>query len=154
LTILGRGHPDYLASLTARVGELDLQNHICFRDWILRADVPDMLRQYDVFLFTSTGPEAMARTVMEAMAAGLLVIGSEVGGQTEMLQNNQNALTFQAGDARGLADQIEQILSDPTLLERLAQAGQRTVLERFTLDRMVNEIESWLEGILRENPAL
>jgi glycosyltransferase involved in cell wall biosynthesis len=154
LTILGRGHPDYVASLTTRVGELDLQNHIRFKDWIARADVPEMLRQYDVFLFTSTGPEAMARTVMEAMAAGLLVIGSEVGGQTEMLQNNQNALTFQAGDARGLADQVEQILSDPTLLKRLARAGQRTVLERFTLDRMVNEIESWLEGILRENPAL
>ena len=94
LTILGRGHPDYLASLTARVSELDLQSHVCFRDWIARADVPDMLRQYDVFLFTSTGPEAMARTVMEAMAAGLLVIGSEVGGQVEMLKHLQNALNI------------------------------------------------------------
>ena len=154
LTILGRGHPDYVASLTARVTELNLQDNICFRDWVARADLPDMLRQYDVFLFTSTGPEAMARTVMEAMAAGLLVIGSEVGGQVEMLQHQQNALTFKAGNATGLAGCIEQAMNDPDLRIRLAHAGQQTVLERFTLDRMVDEVESWLDGILRENPPL
>jgi len=154
LTILGRGHPDYVANLTARVAELNLQDGICFKDWIDRAELPDTLQQYDVFLFTSTGPEAMARTVMEAMAAGLLVIGSEVGGQVEMLQHQQNALTFKAEDAAGLAGCIEQAINDPDLRVQLARAGQQTVLERFTLDRMVDEMESWLDGILRENPAL
>jgi glycogen synthase len=148
LTILGRGHPDYVASLTTRVGELDLQNHIRFSDWIARADVPDMLRQYDVFLFTSTGPEAMARTVMEAMAAGLLVIGSEVGGQVEMLVNEENSLTFQAEDAEALAGHIERLLREPALLSRLADAGQQMVLERFSLQRMVDEMETWLASLL------
>ena len=148
LTILGRGHPDYVASLTTRVGELDLQNHIRFKDWIARADVPEMLRQYDVFLFTSTGPEAMARTVMEAMAAGLLVIGSEVGGQVEMLVNEENSLTFQAEDAEALARYIERVLREPALLSRLAYAGQQMVLERFSLQRMVDDMETWLASLL------
>ena len=144
----GRGHPDYVASLTTRVDELGLQNQIRFRDWIARADVPDMLRQFDVFLFTSTGPEAMARTVMEAMAAGLLVIGSEVGGQVEMLVNEENSLTFQAEDAETLAGHIERLLREPALLSRLAYAGQQTVLERFSLQRMVDDMETWLASLL------
>ena len=107
-----------------------------------------MLRQYDVFLFTSTGPEAMARTVMEAMAAGLLVIGSEVGGQVEMLVNEENSLTFQAEDAEALARHIERVLRDPALLSRLAQAGQQMILERFTLQRMADDMETWLASLL------
>ncbi len=149
LTILGRGHPDYVADLHAQVAELNLQDRVRFQDWIARADVPAMLQAYDVFLFTSTGPEAMARTVMEAMAAGLLVIGSEVGGQVEMLVNEENALTFTAGDAARLADHVRYLLNAPTQRHRLARAGQQTVLQRFTLDRMVDNIEIWLGSIIR-----
>lgn len=147
LTILGRGHPDYVAGLHTQVAELNLQDHVRFQEWIARADVPAMLKAYDVFLFTSTGPEAMARTVMEAMAAGLLVIGSEVGGQVEMLVNGENALTFAAGDAAHLADHVRYLLDAPAQRHRLAQAGQQTVLQRFTLDRMVDNIETWLGAI-------
>jgi glycosyltransferase involved in cell wall biosynthesis len=91
---------------------------------------------------------------MEAMAAGLMVIGAETGGQVEMLAHRQNALTFKAEDAIGLATQIELVLIDPPLRVQLAQAGQQTVLDRFTLDRMVNNIEGWLQGVLGENLTL
>ena len=89
----------------------------------------------------------MARSVMEAMAAKLLVIGSEVGGQMEMLQNGVNSLTFSAGDAEGLARQIALALADPELRVRLAAAGQALVLSDFTLDRMVDRIEAWLGAV-------
>jgi len=144
LTILGRGHPDYLAGLVARVNELELQDRICFEDWIPREDVPRMLREHDVFLFTSTGPEAMARTVMEAMAAGLVVVGSEVGGQVEMLVNGQNALTYRPGDHVSLARHIQHLLHGPSSRLALARAGQETIHEHFTLDRMVDNVEAWL----------
>ncbi len=149
LTILGRGHPDYVADLHAQVAELNLRDRVRFQGWIARADVPAMLQAYDVFLFTSTGPEAMARTVMEAMAAGLLVIGSEVGGQVEMLVNEENALTFAAGDAARLADHVRYLLNAPTQRHRLARAGQQTVLQRFTLDRMVDNVETWFGSIIQ-----
>ncbi len=57
----------------------------------------------------------MARTVMEAMAAGLVVIGSEVGGQKEILCNEVNSLTFQPEDAYGLAKQIQRVIQDPII---------------------------------------
>ena len=85
LTVLGSGHPDYEASLRSMVAHLGISDRVHFVGRVPRDEVPSWLKRFDVFLFTSSGPEAMARTVMEAMAAGLLVIGSEAGGQVEML---------------------------------------------------------------------
>jgi glycosyltransferase involved in cell wall biosynthesis len=154
LTILGGGHPAYEAHLHALVQELGVGNQVVFAGRVARPDVPDWLSRFDAFLFTSIWAEPMARTVMEAMAAGLLVIGSEVGGQVEMLSADENALTFAAGDSAGLADQIARVLRDPALLPRLARAGQQLVLERFTLERMVDNIEVFLhEAMASEGVA-
>ena len=90
----------------------------------------------------------MARSVMEAMAAGLLVIGTEVGGQVEMLANGKNSLTFKPEDAEALSNHIVKIRDNPRLRIKLARAGQKLVLEKFTLERMVNEIESFLINLV------
>ena len=147
-TILGGGHPDYEARLHRMVEELGIGDRVCFAGRVPRSAIPEWMSRFDAFLFTSTWAEPMARSVMEAMAAGLLVIGTEVGGQVEMLTNEENSLTFRAGDAEGLARQIERVLREPALASRLAHAGQRMVLERFSLRRMTEDIERWLESLL------
>lgn len=144
LTILGSGHPEYEASLRKMVAELELEDHIQFLKQVPRKQIPSLLTQFNVFLFTSIWPEPLARSVMEAMAAGLLVIGSEVGGQTEMLKNKQTALTFQAENASQLAEQIAYAANQPVQRRQIAQAGQTLVLEKFTLSRMVDEIDCYL----------
>lgn len=144
LTLLGGGHPDYVARLHRLVGDLDLGDRVEFAGRVPRAEVPGRLAEHDVFLFTSIWAEPLARTVMEAMAAGLLVIGSEVGGQTEMLADGENALTFQPEDATTLAEQIARVLAEPALGRRLAEAGRQMALERFTTRRMVDGLEAWL----------
>ena len=143
-TILGSGDQDYEARLRQMVKDLGLSEEIKFLPHVKRDDIPGLLSKFDVFLFTSIGPEAMARSVMEAMASGLLVIGTEIGGQVEMLVHGENSLTFKPGDFKGLADHISRILHDLQLREMLARSGQSMVLERFTLDRMVDELETLL----------
>ena len=101
LTILGSGHPDYEDYLRRFVQQNQLTECVDFISQVQRGDVPKYLGQHDVYLFSSIWAEPMARSVMEAMAAKLLVIGSEVGGQMEMLQNGVNSLTFSASDAAG-----------------------------------------------------
>lgn len=147
LTILGGGHPAYEAQLRAMTADAGLTDRVEFAGRVPRADVPAWLSRHDVFLFTSIWAEPMARSVMEAMAAGLLVIGSEVGGQVEMMHHGQNALTYPAGDAVALATQIEAALCEPALRARLARAGQQLILERFTLQRMVGDFETWLSDL-------
>ncbi|CAN5491490.1 hypothetical protein BH10CHL1_BH10CHL1_34040 [soil metagenome] len=144
LTILGSGHPDYEAKLHHLVEIFGLGNQIEFIRQVPREEIPQWLGRFDSFVFTSIWPEPMARSVMEAMAAGLLVIGSEVGGQMEMLAHRQNSLTFQAEDAATLAEHMLEAWQDPVQRRRLAQAGKQMVLERFTLKRMVNDLEAYL----------
>ncbi|MGD2157644.1 MAG: glycosyltransferase family 4 protein [Anaerolineales bacterium] len=148
LTIIGDGHPDYIQRLKSMVGDNGLQDKIRFIKWIPRDEIPRYLKQFDVYLFTSLWPEPMARSVMEAMAGCLLVIGSEVGGQVEMLDNNENALTYKAGDAEALANQILRVINDPHLLERLSKSGRELVLNIFNIDRMVNDIETYLASLV------
>ncbi|MCX6043829.1 MAG: glycosyltransferase family 4 protein [Chloroflexi bacterium] len=147
LTILGSGHPDYEAKLHQMVETFGLRDQVEFIRQVPRAEIPQWLGRFDSFVFTSIWPEPMARSVMEAMAAGLLVIGSEVGGQMEMLVHHQNALTFRAEDAAGLAEQLLEAWQNPAQRQQLAQAGQQMVLERFTLKRMVNDLEAYLLNI-------
>lgn len=147
LTILGSGHPDYEAKLLAMVNELDTREQIRFIPQVSRQEIPEWLARFDVYLFTSLWAEPLARSVMEAMASGLLVIGTEVGGQVEMLTDNQNALTFPAGDALALAQRIVRVVEDPALMIKLANAGRQLVLEAFTLSRMVDKVENLLLGL-------
>ena len=151
LTILGSGHPEYEAKLHNMVDQLGIGKQVHFAGRVSREEIPAWLGRFEVYLFTSIWPEPMARSVMEAMAAGLMVIGSEVGGQIEMLDHEQNALTFQAEDATGLADQITRIIDEPSLIPQLAQAGQQMALEKFTLKRMTDDIETFLSQVVQAN---
>lgn len=147
LQVVGGGHPDYEAQLRARAQGLGLRGYVTFRERAPRSEMPGILAGHDVFLFTSTYDEPIARSVMEAMAAGLAVVGTAVGGQGEMLEDGVNALVFPPGDAGCLAERILKLRGDPGARARLAAAGRRTVLQRFTLERMVDEMEAWLAEI-------
>jgi len=77
------------------------------------------------------------------MACGLVVIGTTTGGTPEILTDGENGLTFKAGDGAMLAEKIARVLREPSLRPRLARAARRTVEERFTMQRMVEELEGW-----------
>lgn len=147
LTILGSGHPEYEETLQNLVKRLGVGSRTFFKEKVAREKIPTELAKFDVYLFTSIWPEPMARSVMEAMAAGLLVIGTEAGGQREMLHHGQNALTFPPEDAVSLADHIGRVLDDPAERLNLARKGQEMVQEKFTLARMVDDIEAFLTRI-------
>lgn len=149
LTLVGGGHPDYEAQLKQRIEQLGLSQHVTFRGRVPRPEIPVILAQHDVFLFPSIWEEPIARTVMEAMAAGLAVIGTPVGGQAEMLEDGVNALVFPPDDASWLAECILKLQCDTALRIRLAEAGQNMVLKRFTMERMVDEMEAWLREMVK-----
>jgi glycogen(starch) synthase len=147
LTILGDGHPDYKSQLHQRVQELQLEDHVHFSGRVAREEIPAWLSRFDVFLFTSIWPEPFGRTIVEAMVAGLVVIGSDVGGSREIFQYYDENMLFPPGDPYSLADRIIRIKQDPGLRQRLVTIGRRTALERFTLTHMIDGMEAYLAGI-------
>lgn len=153
LTFLGDGDSDYKTHLFALAKELDIEESVNFAGRVPRAEIPYWLNQFDVFLFTSLWPEPFGRTIVEAMAAGLVVIGSDVGGSREIFRHYPENMLYQPGNAEELASQIQRLFEEPELLSRLAKIGPKLVSEQFTLERMANEIEAWLGYIAHENLA-
>lgn len=144
LTILGSGHPDYEARLHSMVSDLGVRNQVRFAGKVSRNEVPAELNKYDVFLFTSIWPEPFGRTIVEAMFAGLTVIGSDVGGSREIFSQYDADLLYPAGDASALAARIALLLYGFKDKQKLAQRGRLLALERFTLSTMLTGFENYL----------
>jgi glycogen synthase len=144
LTLVGSGHPDYEAFLRDLVETEHLDDFVTFHKPVSKDKMPAVFQQFDVLIFPSTYEEPLARVTQEAMAAGLVVVGTTTGGTKELLRDGETGLTFAPEDADGLAEQVTRLIIDPDLCCRLAQAGRQTVLENFTLGRMAQQIEDYL----------
>jgi len=153
LTLVGSGHPSYEAFLGDLVKREGLQSSVTFHKPVSRDKMPAILKRFDVLVFPSIYEEPFARIVLEAMASGLVVVGTTTGGTKEILKEGETGLTFAPGDADGLAEQVTRLINDHDLYSRLAQAGRQTVLENFTLNSMVKEIEAYLLDRYADNVA-
>jgi L-malate glycosyltransferase len=102
----------------------------------IRADVPDILRAIDVFALTSVS-EASSLTLLEAMASGVPVVVTAVGGNPELVRHGIDGLHVARGDASATAAALLQILNDPAMASRMGQAGRQRVEERYQLDATV-----------------
>jgi len=150
LIIAGAGDRDYLTFLEYLVRRHRLEKHVTFLGPQTKEEMPALYYRTDIFLFTSVWQEPFGRVLIEAMAAGVAVVGSTVGGVTEILRDNETALTYPAGDAEKLAAQVARLIEAPALRQQIATAGQRVALERFDIQRMATEIESYLEQLVQQ----
>lgn len=148
LTVLGDGPPDYVAALQTRVLAQGLGDVVTFQPPVSRSEMPATLRQYDILLLPSEYAEPIARSMQEAMAVGLLVIGTTTGGSGELLVHEQTGLVFEAGNAPSLAEQLGRAISDPTLASHVAAEGQARVCAAFSIDQTINKTERYLQGLL------
>lgn len=149
LTIVGSGSPQYEGFLRRLVRERGLGKYVDFRRRIDREGMPDLMRGFDALVLPSIYDEPLARIAMEAMAVGLVVISTPTGGMKELVIDGENGLAFSPGDAVGLAEQIERIYRDWSFAETLIKSARKTVEERFNIERMVNEVESFLVDMAR-----
>jgi len=147
LTILGKGHPPYEERLRHLVQQGQLEDYVTFHEPIPRSELPDFLAQFDVLVQPSIYAEPQARISQEAMAAGLVLIATPTGGTCEILRDDENGLAFATEDAEGLADQIKRLRDNPDLSQRLIRAGWQTVMDRFTIFRMIDEFEAYVQDV-------
>ena len=120
--------------LTRLAADLGVTNRVVFAG--VRPDVPDWLRAADVFALTSVS-EAASLTLLEAMATGLPVVVSAVGGNPEIVRAGRDGLLFARGDAAGLAGCIRTLFGDAGLAGRLADSGRARVHAVYPLGRTV-----------------
>jgi glycosyltransferase involved in cell wall biosynthesis len=97
-----------------------------------RSDVPRLLAAADVFVCSSRS-EGMPVSIIEAMAVGLPVVASAVGGVPELVDDQRTGLLVVPGAAAALADALARVIGDRTLREQMGRAGRKDALQRYDL---------------------
>jgi glycosyltransferase involved in cell wall biosynthesis len=105
-----------------------------------RDDVPARLADGDIFVLPSRS-EAFPNAVLEAMATGLPIVASGVGGILELIDDGRTGLLVPPDDSPALADGICRLMNDQAFASRLGHAARAEALARYSFDRMVAAFE-------------
>ena len=102
-----------------------------------RSDVPDVMRGLDCFVLPSLA-EGISNTILEAMASGLPVVATAVGGNADLVAHGRTGEIVPVGDAGVMAGTLLSLARNRPLAIERGRAGRLSVLERFSLDAMVD----------------
>lgn len=118
-----------------------------------REDVPSLLASADVFVLPSRS-EAFPNGAIEAMAAGLPVVASGVGGLLDLIDTPRNGLLVPPADAEALATALKLLHSDPPRAAAMGAEARRDVLSRYPFERMIDAFEGLYETELHARQSL
>ncbi len=136
------------ATIEGRIRELHLERSVTLLG--IRHDVPHVLAAADVALLPSHARvETFPNSILEAMASGLPIVASRVGSLDEMVVDRVNGVLLPAGDARALADAVEELLLDPERARAMGRSARAWVAEHFTRDRAIRAREELFSSLVR-----
>lgn len=150
LSIFGEGDEVYISELQAFLKEKHLTQVVTFHGKVPQDDLIQCYDLSDVMVVPSLWQEPFGLVIAEAMARGLPVIASDVGGPAEMITHGVDGLLFEPGDEQALSLAITRLLEQPEERERLAKAAYKTVRSRFTRDENVRRAEQHLLRAVHE----
>jgi sugar transferase (PEP-CTERM/EpsH1 system associated) len=138
------------AELAARAQQKGLDGRVWFAGE--RRDVPAVLRGLHVFVLPSLG-EGISNTILEAMASGVPVLATAVGGNPELVTPGHTGLIVPVDDAPALAAALSQTFADPATTRRWAAQARHDAEQRFSLDAMVERYARVYEQALSGRAA-
>lgn len=148
LVMIGAGPlRDECLQLLAAAGVADLA-------WLPgeRSDVPDVMRGLDCFVLPSLA-EGISNTILEAMASGLPVIATDVGGNTDLVSAGETGEIVPAADPEAMAQQIVRLANHPVLARHMGAAGRATVERQFSMEAMVAAYRGTYDKLLHRQGA-
>jgi glycosyltransferase involved in cell wall biosynthesis len=135
----------YAASLSGFVDRMGLGENVQFMGWC--SDVPRVLSALDLFVLPSFN-EGLPRSILEAMAAAVPVVASNVGGNAELVVAGRTGLLVPPRDPDALAAAIEKILGAPDTARQMGRAGRLLVEQHFSLRNAARGVEQVFDQLL------
>jgi len=148
LIVIGTG--DLFDSLQQKKRFLNLDGSVHFLG--SRDDIPELLQVIDVFVLSSLW-EGLPLVLLEAMAAGVPVVATKVGGIPEVVEDGEEGLLVPPGDPRSLRLAMTKLLTDSVLARRLAENAFRKVNSQYSVGTMVQKHEALYERIHQEQES-
>jgi glycosyltransferase involved in cell wall biosynthesis len=156
----GNQHPDWHAVLVgagdhgsvlrALVAELGIEDRVTFTGY--REDRMAFLKGFDVFVMPSRS-EGIPRCLMEAMAAGIPIVASDIPGCRNLVDGSTTGLLFPVGDERALRDRVVELSESPDRRAAIVDVARRFIETKFSCVRMANEYESLYENLILKRDA-
>ena len=144
LLIVGDGR--YRKELEALVRTLQMGDRVLFTGNV--QDVSKPLAAMDIFVLPATWREGFGLSIAEAMTCEKPVIVTNIWALNTLIQDRVNGVLVEPKNVEHLAEAIHYMLSHPEFRKKIGKAGRRTAEERFSLERMVRELESVYEEAL------
>ena len=132
--------------LQAKADALDLSENVCIDDF--RLDIPAVLAAFDIFVLPSIRPDPFPTVVLEAMASGKPVVATAHGGAVEQILDRETGYLVSPTSPGEMVDALQTLISNPKQRERMGSAGQLRLMNNFTTDRYVRNIEQLYEQVL------
>lgn len=114
-----------------------------------RGDVPEILQSSEIFVLNSRS-EGMSNALLEALAAGLPCIATDVGGNPELVRDGENGFLVPPKQPAPLSRALAVLLGDPDLRSRMGARSRQRAVEEYSLEAMVRRTEAIYDGVLRE----
>jgi len=147
-TLIMVGSGEILPFLKAQAKFLGIEDRVKFMGYVESATLPRIFGMADVFVLPSITAEAFGIVILEAMASGLPVVATNVGGIPEIIRESESGLLVPPGNELELRNAIEKLLLDDDLREWLGNNGRKAVEEKYSWDKVVGRIEKTYEEVL------
>ena len=134
------GNEIHLERLKNLARDLNVQDEIIFAGEL--SDPKPAYAIMDIVVLPSAQPEPFGGVVMEAMAMGLPVIATNIGGSLDQIADGVSGFLVPPSDPHALAEKIELLANDPELRRRMGAAGRERLAKNFSLTEMVKKIET------------
>jgi glycosyltransferase involved in cell wall biosynthesis len=141
LKLAGYYSEDYFSHLKKKLSE-NLADRVTFYKYIPYSKLIKLYHSADIFVFPSVWDEPFGMPIIEAMACGLPVIATRGGGIPEFVEDGKTGVLVERGDTGSLAKALLLLIRDQSFRESIGSAGRQRVFERFTWDRISEDLLS------------
>ncbi len=139
------GETEEKQKLEKLIRDEGLMDYCIMTDW--RTDIPDILKETDILVHTSSCPEPFGLVLIEGMSMGKPIIAADAGGVPEIVVNGVTGILVKPADSNAIAEAVINLLSNPEKAKKMGKAGQERVEIVFNIELMVKKIEMLYDEI-------
>jgi L-malate glycosyltransferase len=140
----------YQSDMEVLARQLSIEHRVIFTGQ--RQDVTEILRDVDLVVHPSL-TEGLSNVILEAMAAGIPVVATRVGGNPELVQDGRTGFLVPPENAEAIADAICRLLDQPPMAQAFGEAARQRVIDEFSIERMLSKTENLYFRLLEKRRA-
>ena len=140
--IIGNVDASVDETLRSLIKKYNCEQRLSWRNWASQAEISQQLQATSVLVFPSLWPETLGLVGLEAMAHGVPIVASDIGGVPEWLRDGQNGFRVPPRNARAIADAVLQIVDNTTAASQMGHNGLVYLRERFLPEHHLSVLKS------------